>query len=109
MHGDIALNGCECMFGKLTLCLVLIGWTRLNGITSNRVARKMKMVKKICAKYQQKGINPPSGERPANYGQTYSTAVKGRKSVWVCGARGATPKTRYPHKGAWILNIKLSL
>ena len=22
MHGDIALNGCECMVGKSTLCLV---------------------------------------------------------------------------------------
>ena len=69
MHGDIALNGCECMVGKLTLCLVLIGWARLNGTTSNRVARLMKMVKKICVRYQQEGIDSPSGERPANYGQ----------------------------------------
>ena len=25
MHGDIALNGCECMVGKSTLCLVFNG------------------------------------------------------------------------------------
>ena len=38
MHRDIALNGCECMVGKSTLHLVLIGWARLNGTTSNRFA-----------------------------------------------------------------------
>ena len=51
LHGDIALNGCECMVDKLTLCLVLIGWARLNGTTFNRVARLIKMVKKICDGY----------------------------------------------------------
>ena len=70
LHRDIALNGCECMVDKLTLCLVLIGWARLNGTTSNRVSRLIKMVKKICDGYQQEGIDHPFGEKPANYGQT---------------------------------------
>ena len=70
MHEGIALNGCECMFGKSTLRLVLIGWARLNGTMSNGVTRKMKMVNKICARYKQEGIDPPSSERSANYGQT---------------------------------------
>ena len=26
------------------------------------------MKRKICAGYQQEGIDPPSGEKPANYG-----------------------------------------
>ena len=68
LHGDIALNGCECMVDKSTLCLVLIRWARLNWTTSNRVARLIKMVKKICVGYQQEGMDPPSGEKPANYG-----------------------------------------
>ena len=50
--------------------LCLIGWVQLNGTTSNRVARLIKMKRKICEVYQQEGIDPPSGERPANYGQT---------------------------------------
>ena len=72
MHRDIALNGCECMVKESTLRLVLIGWAWLNGTTSNRVARLSKMVKKKCLEYQQEGIDPPppSGEKPANYGQT---------------------------------------
>ena len=41
----------------------------LNGTTSNKVAWLNKMVKEICVRYQQEGIDPPSGERPANYGQ----------------------------------------
>ena len=28
------------------------------------------MKRKICAEFQQEGIDPPSGEKPANYGQT---------------------------------------
>ena len=28
------------------------------------------MKKKICVGYQQEGIDPPSDEKPANYGQT---------------------------------------
>ena len=55
---------CECMVDKSTLRLVLIGWARLNGTTSNRVARLIKMVKKIRVRYQQKGIDPLSGENP---------------------------------------------
>ena len=70
MYMGIALNGCECMVNKSTLRLVLIGWALLNGTTSNRVARLIKMVKKKCVGYQQEGIDPPSGENPANYGQT---------------------------------------
>ena len=106
MHWDIALNGCECMVGKSTLRLVFDWVGRLNETTSNRVAWLIEMVRKICVRYQQVGIDPPSGERPANYDQTYSPTVKGRKSVWVCEARGETAKIRYPQKGAWILNIK---
>ena len=67
LHGHIALNGCECMVDKSTLRSVLIEWARLNGTTSNRVARLIKMAKKICVGYQQEGINPPSGENPVNY------------------------------------------
>ena len=48
-----------------------VDWVGLiDGTTSNRVARLIEMIKKICARYQQEGINPPSGEKPANYGQT---------------------------------------
>ena len=99
MHVDIALNGCECMVGKSTLHLVFDLVGSVNGTTSNRVARLIKMVKKICVRYQLEGINPPSGEKPANYGQTWSSTVKGHKSVWVCGPRGGTPKIHYPQKG----------
>ena len=67
---DIALNGCECMVGKLTLRLVFDWVGLVNGTTSNRVARLIKMVKKICVEYQQKGIDPLSSEKPVNYGQT---------------------------------------
>ena len=28
------------------------------------------MKRKICVGYQQEGIDSPSGEKPANYGQT---------------------------------------
>ena len=31
---------------------------------------RIKVVNKICVGYQQEGIDPPSGEKPANYGQT---------------------------------------
>ena len=31
---------------------------------------QIKVVNKICAGYQQEGIDPPPGEKPANYGQT---------------------------------------
>ena len=68
LHEDIALNGCECMVDKSTLRLALIGWARLNGTTSNKVAQLIKMIKKICVGYQQEGIDPPSGEKPVNYG-----------------------------------------
>ena len=60
MHGDIELNGCKCMVGKST-ALVLIGWARLNGTTSNRVVRLIEMVKKICVGYQEVGIDPSLG------------------------------------------------
>ena len=70
MHGDITLNGCECMIGKSTLRLVFDWRCSVNGTTSNRVARLIKIVKKICVGYQQEGIDPPLGEKPANYGQT---------------------------------------
>ena len=51
MHEDIALNGCECMVGKSTLCLVFDGVGSINETMSNRVARLIKMIKKICAGY----------------------------------------------------------
>ena len=62
---------------------------------------------KICAGYKQEGIDLSSSEKPSNYGKTQFLAVKGRKNVWVCRARGETPKIRYPQKGAWILNVQL--
>ena len=70
MHKDIALNGCECMVGKSTLRLVFDLVGLVNGTASNKVAWLNKMVKKICAGYQQEGIDPPLGEKLANYGQT---------------------------------------
>ena len=51
MQGDIALNGCECMVGKSTLCLVFDWVGSVNGTTFNRVTRLIKMVKKICVEY----------------------------------------------------------
>ena len=48
LHEDIIVNGCECMVDKSILRLVLIRWAWLNGTTSNRVARLIKMVKKMC-------------------------------------------------------------
>ena len=68
MHGDIALNGCECMVNESTLRLVfdwvgLVKWDK-----SNKVARLIEMIKKICVGYQQEGIDPPLGEKPVNYG-----------------------------------------
>ena len=70
MHRDIALNGCECMVGKSILCWVFDLVDSANGTKSNRVARLNKMVKKISVEYHQEGIDPPSGEKPVNYGQT---------------------------------------
>ena len=70
MNGDIALNGCECIVGKSTLRLVFDWVGSVNETTSNKVARLNKMVKKICVRYQQEGIDSPSGEKPVNYGQT---------------------------------------
>ena len=70
MHGDIALNGCEVMVGKSTLHLVFDWVGSINGTTSNKIARFIKMVKKICVGYQKEGIDPPSGEKPAYYCST---------------------------------------
>ena len=70
MHGNIALNGCECMDGKSILCWVFDWVGSTNGTTSNRVSLLNKMVKKISVEYQQEGMDPPSGEKPVNYGQT---------------------------------------
>ena len=42
----------------------------VNGTMSNRVARLIEMIKKICVRYQQEGIDPLSDEKSANYGQT---------------------------------------
>ena len=70
MHGDITLIGCECMVNESTLHLVFDWMGSVNGITSNRVTQLIKMVKKICVRYQQEGIDPPSGENLTNYDQT---------------------------------------
>ena len=55
------------------------------------------MKRKICVGYQEEGIDPPppppSGEKPANYGQTWTPVVKGRKSVWVYGAHDGHQKS----------------
>ena len=70
MHESIALNGCKCMIGKSTLRLVFdwVGSVKWDNVQHNRTVDKME--KKICVGYQQVGIDPPSGEIPANYGQT---------------------------------------
>ena len=52
MHGNIALNVCECMVNESTLSLVFDWVSLVNGIKSNKVTRLIKMVKKICAGYQ---------------------------------------------------------
>ena len=70
MHGDIALNGCECMVGKSTLHLVFDWVGSINGTKSNRVTRLIKMANKMCFGYQQEGIDRLSSEKPVNYGQT---------------------------------------
>ena len=56
MHDDITLNGCECMIGKSTLCLVFDWVGLVNGITCNRVTRLNKMVKKMCVTIRKIGI-----------------------------------------------------
>ena len=57
------------MVGKSTMRFVFDWVGSVNGITSNKVSRLIKMVKKICVGYQEEGIDPPSGEKPANYGK----------------------------------------
>ena len=48
-----------------------VAWVgSVKGTMSNRVAWLIEMIKKICVGYQQEGIDPPSGEIIANYGQT---------------------------------------
>ena len=64
MHGDIALNGCECMVGKSILCLVFDWVGSVNGTMSNKVAWFNKIVKKICVEYQQQGIDPSRVKNP---------------------------------------------
>ena len=59
MQGNIALSGCECMVGKSILRLVFDWMSLINGTTSNRVAQLNKIVKKICVRYQQVGIDTP--------------------------------------------------
>ena len=63
MHGDIILNECECMVNESTLCLVFDWVDSVNGTTSKESHGRIKMVKKICAGYQQEGIDPSSGEK----------------------------------------------
>ena len=70
MHGDIELNGCECMVNESTLRLVFdwVGSVKWDNVQQSRTVSYM--IEKICARYQKEGINPPSGEKPSNYGQT---------------------------------------
>ena len=68
MHGDIALNGLSLWLVNQHCIFCLIGWAQLNGTTSNRVAQFMEMLKKICARYQQVGIDPLLGEILTHYG-----------------------------------------
>ena len=70
MHRDIALNGFKCLVNESTLCLVFDWVDSINGTTSNIITRLIKIVKKIYVGYQQEGIDPTSGEKSANYGQT---------------------------------------
>ena len=58
------------MVGKSTLRLVFDWVGSINGTTSNRFKQLIKMVKKIRAGYQQEMIDPPSREKPVNYGKT---------------------------------------
>ena len=66
--GNIVFHWCECMVGRSTLRLMFDWVGSVNGTTSNRVAR-LHETENMC-RYQQEGIDPPSGEKPANYGQT---------------------------------------
>ena len=59
MHWDIALNKRECMVGNQHCVWSLIGLARINGTMSNRVARFIEMLKKICVGYYEVGIDPP--------------------------------------------------
>ena len=70
MHGDIVLNGCECMVGESTLHLVfdLVGSVKWDNIQQSRTIYGN--FKENMYRYQQVGMDPPLGERPANYGQT---------------------------------------
>ena len=70
MHGDIALNGCECMVNESTLRLVFdwVGSVKWDNVQQSRTVLYMRM--KICVGYQQEGIDLPSSEKPANYGKT---------------------------------------
>ena len=69
MHRDIALNGFECMVNESTLRLIFdwVGSVKLDNVQQSSMVLYMRM--KICAGYQQEGIDPPLGEKPANYGQ----------------------------------------
>ena len=70
MHGDIALNGCECMVNELTLRLVFdwVGSVKWDNVQQSRMVLYMRM--KICVGYQQEGIDLLSSEKPTNYGKT---------------------------------------
>ena len=57
------------MIVKSTLRLMFYWVGSVNGTTFNRVERLIEMKNKICVEYQQE-IDPPSGEKPLNYGQT---------------------------------------
>ena len=61
MHGDIALNECECMIGKSTSRLMFdwVGAVKWDNVQQSLMADKME--NKICARYQQVGIDPPIG------------------------------------------------
>ena len=70
MHGDIALNECECMVNESTLHLVFdwVGSVKWDNVKQSCTILYMRM--KICVGYQYEGIDPPSSEKSANYGHT---------------------------------------
>ena len=49
------------MVSKSTMHLVFDWVDSVNGTTSNRVVRLIEIIKKICVRYQQEGIDPPLG------------------------------------------------
>ena len=71
MHRDITLNKCECMVGKSTLCLVFdwVGSVKCDNVQQSHTF-DINSKENMCRVSASWDRSPPSGERPANYGQT---------------------------------------